>query len=107
MKKPFLIFLFSIVTTFFYGQTYHIKVLDSNTDAPIAKVHLKLGKEVFLTNNKGIAIIPIVKIKKLEASHIKYHSKNIQLNKSNKEVTLYLTEKYLKLEEVNITSKRN
>ena len=107
MKKPLLIFLFSIVTTLFYAQTYHIKVLDSNTDAPIAKVHLKLGKEVFLTNNKGIVIISLAKTKKLEASHVKYHSKNIQLNKNKKDVTIYLTEKYLKLEEINITSKRN
>lgn len=107
MKKPFLTLLFSFVTTLFYGQTYHIKILDSNTDVPIAKVHLKLGKKVFLTNNKGIAIVSIVKTKKLEASHIKYHSKHIQLKGKNKDVTVYLTEKYLKIDEVNISSKRN
>lgn len=106
MKNTFLTLLLSFVTTFTYGQTYIIKVLDSKTDAAIAKAHLKLGKEIFLTNTNGLAKISIINTNNLEVSHIKYHSKQIQLN-NKKEVIVYLTEKQLKLEEVIITSKRN
>ena len=106
MKKIFLVFLLSFATPLIYGQTFAIKVLDSATDLPISEAHLKLGKEVFLTNAKGLAIIPKTKYKKVEVSHVKYHSKHIQL-KNKKELIIYLTEKQLKLDEVVITSKRN
>jgi hypothetical protein len=106
MKKIFLIFLLSFGTSLIYGQTLVIKVLDSATDLPISEAHLKLGKEVFLTNSKGLATIPKTKDKRVEVSHVKYHSKHIQL-KNKKELIVYLTEKQLKLDEVVITSKRN
>lgn len=106
MKKTFLIFLLSFVSMLIYGQTVVIKVLDIATDLPIYEAHLKLGKEVFLTNNEGIAKISIINTKNLEVSHIKYQSKQIQLS-NKKEVIVYLSEKQLKLEEVTITSKRN
>lgn len=106
MKKTFLIFLLSFAPMLIYGQTVVIKVLDIATDLPIYEAHLKLGKEVFLTNNKGIAKISIINTKNLAVSHIKYQSKQIQLS-NKKEVIVYLSEKQLKLEEVTITSKRN
>ncbi len=106
MKKTLLLFLFLFACTFSYGQTYVIKVLDSKTEEPIAKVHLKLGNKVFLTNIEGLATVYKTKTKSIVVSHIKYYSKHIRL-KNNKEVTVYLTEKRAKLDEVIITSKRN
>ncbi|WP_347173100.1 Kelch repeat-containing protein [Polaribacter uvawellassae] len=105
MKKITLVFLLSFATSLIYGQTFVVKVLDSETNLPIAEVHLKFGKEVFLTNVDGLATISGITSTNLEASHIKYHSKFIQL-KNRKDLTIYLTEKNLKLDEVTITSKR-
>jgi ribosomal protein S8 len=107
MKKTVLIFLLIFTTPLIYGQTYTVKVLDSKTDLPIAKAHLKLGKEVFLTNNKGLAKLSIIKKKTLEVSHIKYHSKHVQLKNKKDVTTIYLTEKHSELEEVVIISKRD
>jgi len=106
MKKISLLFLFLFACTFVHAQTYNIKVLDSKTNTPIAQAHLKLGKKVFLTNTKGLASVFKRKPKILVVSHIKYHSKRIQL-KSNKEVIIYLAEKHAVLEEVTINSNRN
>jgi len=106
MKKISLLFLFIFAISFSYGQTYIIKVLDSKTDLPISKAHLKLGKKVFLTNTEGLATIYKTKPKSLVVSHIKYHGMRVQL-KNNKKVTVYLTEKLAKLEEVVITSNNN
>ena len=104
MKKTLILIVLSFTTTLFYGQTYTVKVLDSKTDAPISKAHLTLGKEVYLTNLEGIVRVPKSKSKRLEVSHIKYHSKHIQLTK-NVTVIIYLTEKQSQLDEVVITSK--
>ena len=106
MKKTSLLFLFIFVTTFIYCQSYSIKVLDSKTDQPIAKAHLKLGKKVYLTNIDGFVTVYKRKYKRVTVSHIKYHSTHVQL-KNNKNVVVYLTEKLAKLDEVVITSKRN
>jgi hypothetical protein len=106
MKKTVLIFLLIFITPLIYGQTYTVKVLDSKTDQPISKAHLKHGKKVFLTNTEGLATVYKKKSKSIVVSHIKYHSKLIKL-KNNKKLIVYLTEKQAKLDEVIITSKRN
>ena len=106
MKKKIGFFLFVFLTSYIYGQSYTIKVLDSKTDQPIAKAHLKLGKKVYLTNIEGLATINKRRSQNVVVSHIKYHSKQVRL-KNNKKVTIYLTEKHAKLDEVIITSKRN
>jgi hypothetical protein len=105
MKKIVLFFLLCFATTLIYGQTFVVKVLDSETKLPIAEVYLKFGKAIFLTNVDGFATISKITSTNLEASHVKYHSKFIQL-KTRKDVTIYLTEKNLQLNEVTITSKR-
>ena len=106
MKKISLLMLFIFTTAFIYGQNYSIKVLDSKTDQPITKAHLKLGKKVYLTNTDGVVTVYKRKSKRVTVSHIKYHSTYVRL-KNSKNVTVYLTEKLAKLDEVVITSKRN
>jgi len=106
MKKVFIFLLLSFTTTLLCGQTYNIKILDSKTDLPIFKVHLKLGKKIFLTNTEGLVTVSVIKSRKLEITHIKYNSIDIRLEKK-RDVTVYLNEKYSKLEEVVITAKRN
>lgn len=106
MKKITFVFLLSFATSIIFGQTFVVKVLDDETKLPVAEVHLKFGKEVFLTNVDGFAIISKITSINLEASHVKYHSKLIQL-KNRKDLTIYLTEKTQKLDEVIITSKRD
>jgi hypothetical protein len=106
MKKVFIFLLLSFTTTLLCGQTYNIKILDSKTDLPIFKAHLKLGKEIFLTNTEGLATVSVIKSKKLEITHIKYNSIDIRLEKK-RDVTVYLNERHSKLEEVVITAKRN
>lgn len=106
MKKVFIFLLLSFTTTLLCGQTYNIKILDSKTDLPIFKAHLKLGKEIFLTNTEGFVTVSVIKSKKLEITHIKYNSIDIRLEKK-RDITVYLNEKYSKLEEVVITAKRN
>jgi len=105
MKKTFLIFLLSFITSLTYGQNFIIKVIDSNTDLPISGAHVKFKEKVFLTNAEGFVNIPKSISNNVEVSHVKYHSKQIQLKNKN-DVTIYLTEKHLNLDEVVITSKR-
>ena len=106
MKKTFLILLLSLTYTIVYCQTVTIKVVDSDTELPIFRAHIKVGKEVFLTNKQGIALVNVKSNKKAEVSHIKYHKKFIELKKT-RTLTVYLNEKQQKLDEVVITSKRN
>jgi hypothetical protein len=106
MKKVFLFLLLSFSTTLLCGQTYKIKILDSKTDLPVLKAHLKLGKSIFLTNEEGFATVSVSKTRKLEITYIKYNKIEIRLEKK-REVTVYLNEKESKLDEVIITSKRN
>ena len=106
MRKSFFTLLFCLISTFIYSQRYTIKVLNSSTESPIFKAHIKVGKEVFLTNNNGVAFINVAKNKKIEITHVKYHTKHVELKKV-KSITVYLSEKEQQLEEVVITSNRN
>ena len=106
MKKTLFILLFSFIASTTNSQTFQVKVVDNNTQLPIFEAHLKFGKEIFLTNKKGIAIVPKKVSKNLEISHIKYQTQYFKL-KNTKNLIIYLSENAQKLDEVNITSKRN
>ncbi|MDG1039675.1 MAG: hypothetical protein P8P00_02265 [Polaribacter sp.] len=106
MKKSCFFFLFCIIFFQSYSQTFEIKVVDSATETPIFEAHLTFGSAVFLTNKKGIAIVPNGVSKFLEISHIRYRTKKIKLE-NTKNKTVYLSENAQNLEEVTIISKIN
>ena len=106
MKKTVLFLLFLGISTITFAQKYTLEVRDGATDQPIINAHITQGKAVYLTNNKGLATLVQISPKKVEVSHVKYHSKFIELSDAKK-VTVYLTEISSLLDEVTITSKRN
>ncbi len=105
MKKQYFFFLLLLVSTITYSQTFFIKVLDQKNNLPIVKAHLKLGDKVYLTDNKGMAIITPINNFRLEISHLQYESKVIKL-RGERRKEIYLNEKHSRLDEVVISSKR-
>ncbi len=106
MKKTILFLVCIGISTITFAQNYTVEVRDGATDQPIANAHITQGKEVYLTNDKGLVTLVKRSPKKVAVSHVKYHSKFIELSDSKK-VIVYLTETASLLDEVTITSKRN
>ena len=106
MKKTILFLVCIGISAITFAQNYTLEVLDSATDQPIANAHITQGKEVYLTNDKGVVTLVKRAPKKVVVSHVKYHSKLIELSDSKK-ITVYLSETAALLDEVTITSKRN
>lgn len=106
MKKTLLVLVFITISKITFSQNYTLEVLDSATNQPISNAHVTQGKEVYLSNDKGLVILVQRSPKKVEVSHVKYHSKFIELS-DTKKVTVYLTENRSLLDEVTISSKRN
>jgi hypothetical protein len=107
--KKLYIFCFLLYSIGFFSQKITLKVLDFDTNTPIAKAHIFFINKTIYSNEKGCFSFLLKKNERISFSvtHLKYETKQVVFERGVTPAVIHLKERQEMLKVIEIYSKRN